>query len=163
HGSRERPADGYPFRASYMADNDLALGRVVEALSQSRYWPNMAIFVTEDDSQDGVDHVDSHRSLLLVISPWVKTGYLSHRHTRMASITKPINLILGLPFLNQYDAAASDLREMFRGTPDTRPYRALPVDPRIFDPTRAKDPSESTPTGQAARAEPLDDPITLAR
>jgi YVTN family beta-propeller protein len=163
HGSRERPADGYPFRASYMADNDLALGRVVEALSQSKYWPSTAIFVTEDDSQDGLDHVDAHRSLLLVISPWTKRGYLSHRHTSIASITKTIDLILGLPFLNQYDAAAGDLRDMFHGTPDTRPYQALPADPRIFDPAKAKDPTEPVPAGQQARAEPLDDPVTIAR
>ncbi len=69
HGAGDRPEAGYPFRESYMSDNDLALGRLVEFLSGTPYWKNMAIVVTEDDSQGGVDHVDAHRSILMVISP----------------------------------------------------------------------------------------------
>ncbi|HYX07277.1 MAG TPA: hypothetical protein VE912_11145, partial [Bacteroidales bacterium] len=77
HGAGERPEAGYPFRASYMADNDLALGRTVEFLSHTSYWKNMLIVVTEDDSQNGVDHIDAHRSVLMLISPYVKRKYVS--------------------------------------------------------------------------------------
>lgn len=72
HGAGERPDAGYPFRESYMADNDLAVGRIVEYLSHTPYWKNMLIVITEDDAQNGVDHIDAHRSLLMLISPWVK-------------------------------------------------------------------------------------------
>jgi hypothetical protein len=142
HGAGVRPNKGYPYLESYMADNDLALGRVVEALSHSPWWKEMAIFVTEDDAQSGIDHVDAHRSVLLVISPWAKRGYISHRQSSIASIMKTMYLILGIPYLNLYDAAASDLADMFTTKPDFTPYRALPVDPRIFDPEKAKDPND---------------------
>ena len=77
--------------------------------------------MTEDDAQDGRDHVDAHRSLLLAISPYARPG-VSHIHTSMASILKTIDLILGMPFLNQYDAAATDLSDMFQNTPDFSAY-----------------------------------------
>jgi hypothetical protein len=67
--AKPRPEDGYPFDASFVADNDYALGRIVEYLSRSRRWPQMALFVTEDDAQGGVDHIDSHRTVLLVAGP----------------------------------------------------------------------------------------------
>jgi DNA-binding beta-propeller fold protein YncE len=159
HSAAPRPRDGYPYRESFVADNDYALGRIVAFLSRTRYWRRMAIFVTEDDAQSGVDHVDAHRSLLLVIGPWAKRGYVSHRHTSIASIHKTVSLILGLPFLNQYDAAASDLIDCLTATPDLRPYRAVPVDRRIFDPARCKDPRD--PDYRAARRRPgpvMDDP-----
>ena len=72
HLASERPEAGYPFQASYMADNDLALGRVVQTLSRTRWWKDMLIIVTEDDSQGGRDHVEAHRSLLMLIGPHVK-------------------------------------------------------------------------------------------
>jgi hypothetical protein len=159
HGAGARPKDGYPYTESFMADNDYALGRIVQFLSRTRYWRRMAILVTEDDAQSGVDHVDAHRSLLLVISPWARRGHVSHRHTSIASIHKTIHLILGAPFLNQYDAGASDLSDCFTRTPDYRPYTALPVDRRIFDPARCKDPKD--PDFQSARRRPtpkMDDP-----
>jgi len=105
HTSGEKPEAGYPFRASFVADNDLALGRIIDMLSHTKYWKNMVVFVTEDDPQGGVDHVDAHRSILMVIGPYAKRGYVSHRHTSIVSIIKTINLILGAPPLNQYDAA----------------------------------------------------------
>ena len=67
HGAGERPEAGYPFRESYMADNDLAVGRIVEYLSRTPYWKDMLIVITEDDAQGGVDHVDAHRSVLMLI------------------------------------------------------------------------------------------------
>jgi YVTN family beta-propeller protein len=140
HGADERPKAGYPFRESYMADNDLALGRVVEFLSHTPYWKNMLIVITEDDAQNGVDHVDAHRSILMAISPYIKKDHVSHTHTSFGSIFKTFWNILGIPYLNQYDASASDLGEMFTETPDFTPYKAVPVDVRIFDPQKALDP-----------------------
>ena len=140
HGAKDRPEAGYPFRESYMADNDLAVGRIVEFLSHTPYWKNMLIVITEDDAQNGVDHIDAHRSILLMISPWVKRNYVSHVHYSFGSIFKTYWNILGLPYLNQYDAAATDLSDFFTDKPDFTPYNALPVDERIFDPQKALDP-----------------------
>jgi len=134
HGAGERPHAGYPFRESYMADNDLALGRIVEFLSHTPYWKEMAIIVTEDDAQDGQDHVDAHRSLLMVISPWAKQGFVSHDHTSFGSIFKTIWNVLKIPSLNQYDAAATDLRDAFTMEPNFSPYKAIPADPGILNP-----------------------------
>jgi hypothetical protein len=85
------------------------------------------IFVTEDDTQSGLDHVDGYRTIFLVISPWAKREYVGKTHTSLASIFKTVNLIFGLPPLNQYDAAATDLRDMFTSTPDFTPYSVQPV------------------------------------
>uniref|UniRef100_UPI00321785E4 bifunctional YncE family protein/alkaline phosphatase family protein n=1 Tax=uncultured Draconibacterium sp. TaxID=1573823 RepID=UPI00321785E4 len=140
HGAGDRPEAGYPFRESYMADNDLAVGRIVEFLSHTPYWENMLIVITEDDAQNGVDHVDAHRSVLMLVSPWVKKDYVSHVHYSFGSIFKTFWNILGLPYLNQYDAGANDLHDFFTDTPDYTPYRAVPVDSRIFEPQKALDP-----------------------
>lgn len=140
HGADERPEAGYPFRESYMTDNDLAVGRIVEFLSHSSYWKNMMIVITEDDAQNGVDHVDAHRSILMVISPWVKRNYVSHRHYSFGSIFKTFWNILGTPYLNQYDATAMDFGDFFTSKPDCTPYQAVKVDARIFDPQKALDP-----------------------
>jgi YVTN family beta-propeller protein len=140
HGAGERPEAGYPFRESYMADNDLAVGRIVEYLSRTPYWKNMLIVITEDDAQGGVDHVDAHRSVLMVISPWAKKDHMSHVHYSFGSIFKTFWNILGLPYLNQYDAGANDLSDFFTSTPDFEPYNAISVDPHMFDPQKALDP-----------------------
>ncbi len=162
HGARERPDEGYPFRESYMADNDLALGRLVEFLSRTPYWKNLAVIVTEDDPQNGRDHVDAHRSLLLVISPYAKRGYVSHFHSSFGSIIKTVWNVLGLPYLNQYDAGAADLADMFTAEPDFRPFAARPVDPRIFDPQAALDPLDEKFNWKSLEESPkLDDPETI--
>ena len=140
HGSRPRPQAGYPYTESYMADNDLAVGRAVEFLSKTPYWKNMLIVVLEDDPQGGVDHVDAHRSPLLVISPWAKRNYVGHTHYSFGSVFKTYWNILGIPCLNQYDAGATDLSDLFTDTPDFTPYNARPVDKRLFDPQKALDP-----------------------
>jgi len=140
HGAGERPEAGYPFRESYMVDNDLAVGRIVEYLSHTPYWKNMLIVITEDDAQNGVDHIDAHRSLLMLASPWVKKDYVSHGHYSFGSIFKTFWNILGIPYLNQYDAGASDLADFFTNTPSYEPFAAIPADPRIFDPQKALDP-----------------------
>ena len=121
----------------------------------------MAIFVTEDDAQDGTDHVDAHRSPLLVISPYSRRG-VWHAHTSMESILKTFDLILGLPALNQYDAAAADLSECFTNQPDFTPYDALPPDTRIFDPTKVVEPGLDT-KAERRRSAPFDDPATIRR
>jgi hypothetical protein len=140
HGAVERPAAGYPFKESYMADNDLAIGRIVEFLSNTPYWKNMLIIITEDDAQDGVDHIDAHRSILMAISPYSRKNNISHTHSSFGSIFKTFWNILGVPYLNQYDAGASDLADMFTDVPDFTPYKAVPSDKRFFDPQKALDP-----------------------
>jgi YVTN family beta-propeller protein len=164
HGAGERPEAGFPFKESYMADNDLALGRLVEFLSHTPYWKNMAIVVTEDDSQDGKDHLDAHRSLLMVISPYAKKDYVGHVHYSFGSIFKTFWHILGLPYLNQYDATATDLADLFTSEPDFSPYRAVPVDARFFDPAKALTPMDTGFDWKAMFESPvLDDPGYLLR
>lgn len=137
HMSGERPADGYPFKESFVADNDLALGRVIHKLSRTPYWKNMLVIVTEDDAQGGPDHVDAHRSILMMISPHVNKGYVSHTLTSFGSIMRMMFTILDLPPLNHYDATASLPRDFFTDKPDFAPYNIHPVDPRLFNPDLA--------------------------
>jgi len=159
HGTSPKPAKGYPYVASWMADNDLALGRIVEFLSHTPYWKNMAIFVTQDDAGGEPDHVDAQRSVMLIISPWAKRGYVSHRHTTILSMHRTLYEIFGLPSLNMFDALANDFSDSFTTKPDFRPYTAVPVDKRIFDPEKAKDPKDPN-YGQARKQAsiPMDDP-----
>jgi DNA-binding beta-propeller fold protein YncE len=154
HGAGDRPEAGYPFRESYMADNDLALGRMIEYLSSTPYWKNMLIVVTEDDAQNGVDHVDAHRSILMLISPWVKRDYVSHVHYSFGSIFKTFWNILSLPYLNQYDAGATDLSDFFTDTPDSSPYHAQEVDRAVFDPQKALDPFDEKFDWKAVKESP---------
>jgi hypothetical protein len=157
HGADERPDAGYPFRESYMADNDLAVGRIVEYLSNTPYWKHMLIVITEDDAQNGVDHIDAHRSLLMLASPWVKKDYVSHGHYSFGSIFKTFWNILGIPYLNQYDAGATDLADFFSDTPDETPYTALASDPRVFDPQKALDPFDEDFNWKALDESPVMD------
>ena len=157
HGAEERSDAGYPFRESYMADNDLAIGRIVEFLSHTPYWKNMAIVITEDDAQNGVDHVDAHRSVLMVISPYVKRNYVSKMHYSFGSIFKTFWNVLGVPYLNQYDAAANDFADFFIPKPDLTPYNAIPVDSRIFDPKTALTPLDEKFDWKAVKETPLID------
>jgi hypothetical protein len=110
-----------------VANNDLALGRLVEAVSKSKYWPQTAIFVIEDDAQDGPDHVDSHRTVGLVISPYVKRRSVDSNQYSTASMLRTMELILGLPPLSQYDAAARPLFACFTDKPDLAPYKHEPA------------------------------------
>ncbi len=160
HGAAPNPKAGYPHVASYMADNDLALGRVVAYLSSLPEWKSMAIFVTEDDSGGDNDSVDRHRSFVLCISPWAKRGYVSHEHTSIMSILKTIYRLLGLPPNNLFDAVATDLADLFGPTPDFTPYKFVPADPRVFRPEATFDPTDPKfeRRRQAGPATPLDDP-----
>jgi len=115
-----------PSARSSVADNDAGLGMVVEALTHSPFWPHMAIFVTEDDAQDGQDHVSAHRTISLVISPYVKRGYVSHVHHSNVSMSKTIELLLGVHALSQFDRHATDMRDYFTSTVDLTPFTARP-------------------------------------
>ena len=110
-----------------VAENDLALGRVVEAISKSRFWPESAIFVLEDDAQNGPDHVDAHRSVLLVASPWTKRGAVDSTLYTTSGVLRTIELVLGLPPMSQYDAAATPLFEAFATKTDPAPYAVRPA------------------------------------
>lgn len=159
HGAGERPEAGFPFNESYMADNDLALGRVVEFLSHTPHWKNMMIVVIEDDAQGGTDHIDAHRSLLMVISPYAKKNFNSHQHYSFGSIFKTFWNILGTSYLNQYDFGVNSLSDCFSNQPDFTPYNAVAVDPRIFDPAKAMTPLHENFDWEAFRNSPeLDDP-----
>ncbi|MEZ4961885.1 MAG: hypothetical protein R2830_18800 [Saprospiraceae bacterium] len=139
HGAGPRPDEGYPYLHSYMADNDLALGRLLHFLSRTPYWKNMLVIVTEDDPQGGVDHLDAHRSVLMLAGPHVKKGYVSHTHANFGSLIKMIYTLLDAPFVNQYDLTASLLQDFFTDKPDFTPYDLEPSDTRIFDPQKAMD------------------------
>jgi DNA-binding beta-propeller fold protein YncE len=108
---------------SSMADNDLALGRIVEGLSKSPFWKSTVVFVLEDDAQNGPDHVDSHRSVLLVLSPYTRAGAV-HRFVNTTDVTETIEEILGLPALSHYDHFGRPLDDVFTAKPDLRPYLA---------------------------------------
>jgi YVTN family beta-propeller protein len=138
HTTKPRPADGYPYRASYVADNDLATGRIIAYLSKTSIWKDSAVFVTEDDAQSGVDHVDAHRSILLVASPWVIPGALSHQHTSMGSIIRTIDELLGLEPLNLEDALAAQITGVFDTTLHLEPFTVRPSDTNVFDPAKAQ-------------------------
>jgi hypothetical protein len=133
HTADPRPQDGYFSRASFVADNDLALGRILHFLSRTKYWKNMLVIVTEDDPQGGVDHIDAHRSILMMAGPYVKKGHISHTHANFGSILKTIYNILGVPYVNQYDVTASLLQDFFTDQPDFTPYTLEKHDSRVFD------------------------------
>src|SRR5205807_3973818 len=104
-------------------DNDLALGRVVEAVSRSKFWHDTAIFVVEDDAQNGPDHVDAHRTVALVISPYTKHGQVDSNLYSTTSMLRTMELILGLAPMSQFDAAARPMYNAFQARADTRSYQ----------------------------------------
>jgi DNA-binding beta-propeller fold protein YncE len=115
---------GKPTPRAYMADNDLALGRIIEALTKSPFWKSTVVFVLEDDAQDGPDHVDSHRSPMLVISAYNR-GKVFHRFANTTDVLATIEDILGLGRMSQFDHFGRPLREIWETTPDLTPYVAL--------------------------------------
>ena len=122
-----------------MASNDYAIGQLVEAVSHSPYWRDTAIFIIEDDSQDGPDHVDSHRSVVHVISAYTKPGAVMHTRYDTTSVLRTMEDILGIAHLGLNDANARPMSDVFSKTPDLRPYDAIipgglcrkPVDPGL--------------------------------
>ncbi|MDX2267470.1 MAG: alkaline phosphatase family protein [Bryobacter sp.] len=123
HTFGARPGASSP--SAMVADNDYALGQIVEGLSQSPFWPKMAIFVIEDDAQNGVDHVDGHRMPGLVISPYTKRKSVDSTFYANQSVNKTIELILGLPTMSLFDIIANDMRASFTDTPDLTPFKAV--------------------------------------
>jgi hypothetical protein len=132
YGAAPKPATGYPYEASYMAANDYALGLILEYLSHTRWWRQMAVFATEDDAQGGVDHLDAHRTVLLCAGPRFKKSYTSHINTSYPGLLKTVFRLLHVPPLNLFDAAAADLADCFASSSDGSAYQALDIDKRIF-------------------------------
>jgi phosphoesterase family protein len=118
---------GAPTPQACVASNDLALGQLVEAVSKSKYWPQIAIFVIEDDAQNGPDSVDAHRTIGLVISPYVRRGVLDSTQYATVSMLRTMELILGLPPLSQFDASANPMFNSFTDQPDLTAYQAVPA------------------------------------
>jgi len=117
---------GPPSGPAQVADNDLATGRIIDKISHSPYWKDSAIFVVEDDSQAGVDHVDGHRAPIQIISPWARHGAVdSHYYTQITMI-RTIEQILGIKPMNQKDTAATPMRRAFTPEPDLTPFTVLP-------------------------------------
>jgi YVTN family beta-propeller protein len=123
----EGAAVGKPTPTAYLAENDQALGRFVEAVSHSRFWPQTAIFVIEDDAQNGPDHVDAHRSIAFAISPYTRRHAVDSTMYSTSSMLRTMELILGLPPMTQYDAAAVPMYGAFTAVADATPYAALPA------------------------------------
>jgi DNA-binding beta-propeller fold protein YncE len=124
HTGGTRP--GLPTPRAMVADNDLALGRIIEAVSKSRFWENTVVFVVEDDSQDGWDHVSSYRTAALVISPWSHLTKVVHEPYNQPSMVRTIEQILGLPPMNIQDAIAIPMTACFGDQPDFRSYAVVP-------------------------------------
>ncbi len=135
-------APGKPTARAMMAEHDQALGRLVEAVSRSSAWPRTAIFVVEDDAQDGSHHDDAHRAPAFVISPYARRGFVDSTHYTTMSVLRTIELLVGLQPMTQFDAAATPLYYVFSAQPDVRPFEAAP--PKIpLD--------ETNPPGQGGR------------
>ncbi|MCX5868721.1 MAG: bifunctional YncE family protein/alkaline phosphatase family protein [Proteobacteria bacterium] len=117
---------GKPTPESMVADNDEATGKLVEAITNSPYWKKSVIFITEDDPQSGADHVDAHRTICLVISPYSRRGFVSRTHYSFSSIHRTIELILGLNPLSRSDAGAPPMYDCFTSQPDLTPFQAVP-------------------------------------
>jgi hypothetical protein len=124
HTAGVRP--GYPTPRAMVADNDLALGRIVEAFSNSRFWENTVIFVVEDDSQGGWDHVSAYRTVSLVISPYSRLKSVNHTYYTQPSLVRTIEQILGLTPMNIQDAIANPMVDCFGNVMDKTPFKAVP-------------------------------------
>jgi DNA-binding beta-propeller fold protein YncE len=117
---------GRPTPFVHVADNDLAIGEFIEYLSKSPVWKESVVFIIEDDAQNGPDHVDAHRTTAYVAGGYVKRHYVDHTMYSTTSMVRTIELILGLPPMSQYDAAAMPMWRCFTGTPDLTPFKSLP-------------------------------------
>jgi hypothetical protein len=120
---------GKPTPQAYVAENDFALGQIIDKISHSPVWNESIIFVVEDDAQDGPDHVDAHRSVMLVIGPYVKRHFVDHSMYTTSSVLKTIELVLGLPPMTQFDLAANPILHSITDSANFSPYTA--VNPKI--------------------------------
>jgi YVTN family beta-propeller protein len=117
---------GDPYPTAQVADNDLATGRIISDITHSRFWKDSAIFVVEDDPQNGVDHVDGHRSTILVASPYAKRGVVDHHYYTQINVVRTIEQILGIPPMNQEDRAAEPMFGAFTDRASFAPFDVLP-------------------------------------
>lgn len=143
HTTGTRPGAHTPYAS--VGSNDLAIGKVLEAVTHSNFWDKTAVFMIEDDAQNGPDHVDSHRTVALVASPFTRRGSVDHSMYTSSSLVRSIELCLGLPPQSQYDASATPMFACFTGHKDLRPYKALPatVDLTAINPRNAPMAAES--------------------
>jgi hypothetical protein len=125
---------------AYNADNDYAVGMLVDAVSHSKLWQSTAIFVIEDDSQDGPDHVDSHRAPVWVISPYTRRGIVDSGMYNQTSVLRTMELIMGLRPMTQFDAAARPMFESFNRTPDATPFSVISPKVSLTDKNSANTP-----------------------
>jgi hypothetical protein len=116
----------YPEPRCMVADNDLALGRIVEAVSHSPQWKETCIFVIEDDAQSGPDHVDGHRTVYMALSPYTRRQYVDHEFGTTLSMLRSIEMMLGIRPMNRFDALTPPLTACFMETPDLTPYTVVP-------------------------------------
>jgi YVTN family beta-propeller protein len=151
------PTDPSP--VAEVADNDLAVGRIVDTISHSRFWSSSAIFVVEDDPQEGVDHVDGHRSTFLLLSPYAKRGIVDSTYYTQLNVVRTIEAILGIEPMNQEDRAAVPMSDAFTNQPDLRPCDHLTNEIPLnlgLDPTQAGfDPTAGAPAGGAVASRSL--------
>ena len=124
---------GFSTVKACLADNDLAVGQIVEGLTHSKFWRRMLILVVEDDAQDGVDHVDGHRTVALAISPYIRRGAVDSTFYSQTSFTKTIEQILGLPTMSLFDLIANDMRNSFQTKPDYAPYTSETPKQSIYE------------------------------
>jgi hypothetical protein len=118
---------GNPYPVAQVADNDLAVGRMISAISHSRFWKSSVVFVVEDDTQNGTDHVDGHRGPLLVVSPYAKRGVTVNTYYTQLNVVRTIENILGIAPMNQEDRAAEPMYDAFTSKPDYAPYNYVPA------------------------------------
>jgi len=129
----EGTAAGRPTPYAHVADNDLAVGKLVEHISKSPIWENTVIFIAEDDAQNGPDHVDAHRTTAYIAGGYVKRHYVDHTMYSTSSMVRTIELILGLPPMSQYDAAANPMWRCFNNKPDKTVFKSLPSNINLND------------------------------
>jgi YVTN family beta-propeller protein len=151
----------FPTPDAQVADNDLALGQIIEAISRSRFWPETCIFVIEDDPQNGWDHVSGYRTTAYVASPYTRRGVTVRTQYNQTSLLRTMELMLGLPPMNQFDATATPMFDCFTNTPDLAPFAALPsnipLDHMNREPRKVSDPLLRKDAYASARL-PLDRP-----
>lgn len=139
--------------ASQVADNDLAVGQIVDEISHSKYWKDSAIFVVEDDSQAGLDHVDGHRAPVQIISPWAKHSTVDSHYYSQINMARTIEQILGIQPMNQKDTAATPMASAFTKTPDFTPFKVLPNRTSLTDGVKtAPSCGLDTPAAQSLKA-----------
>ena len=139
-----------PYPVAQVADNDLALGRIIDTISHSSVWPSSAVFVMEDDAQNGVDHVDGHRAPLLIASPWAKRGVVDDTYYNQVNAVRTIEQILGAAPMNQEDQAAEPMFGAFTDTPDPTPFTHVPNQVCLTYGIPGGSTTETCPSGSAS-------------